>query len=176
MDKNKARTPGGGEEAIVGEALVAAAKQGDRAAFSRIAAARIHAVRATLRSLLGPSSEVDERTVRVLVEAWRTLPDLAEERHFDAWLLEQCISAAGIAEGPLWGSEDANRARRQRGDAEGATSALRSLVPTHRNIVLLRRVFDLTPSAVGRALEMPTSAVIQSERIALGLLADELAA
>ncbi len=174
MGKNEARPAGG--RAVVGDAMVTAAMRGDRAAFSRIAGARLHAIRATLRCLLGASAEVDERTVRVLVEAWRTLPDLAEARHFDAWLLQQCIAEAGVVEGPLWGGDDANRARRRGGDGESATTALRSLVPMHRDVVLLRHVFGLTPNVVGRALNIATAEVVQSERIALGLLADELAA
>lgn len=174
MNKNDVSTRGSRGADTVGDAMVTAAMRGDRAAFSRITSARLHAIRATLGCLLGASSEVDERTLRVLVEAWRTLPDLAEARHFDAWLLQQCVSAAGVAEGPLWGGEDASRARAL--DGEGATTGLRSLVPMHRDIVLLRHVFGLTPNAVGRALEMTTAEVVQSERIALGLLADALAA
>lgn len=91
--------------------LVAAAREGDREAFERLAAARLEPALRTATAILGREADAQDATQEVLVRAWRDLRSLRDVHRFDAWfgriLVNTCRTAlrrryrSGVREIPV---------------------------------------------------------------------------
>ncbi|MGE3191118.1 MAG: RNA polymerase sigma factor [Vicinamibacterales bacterium] len=69
------------------EALVAAARGGDAAAFGRLLGAHLPGARRVAMAALGNTAEADEAVQEASVTAWRQIGTLADPRAFRPWLL-----------------------------------------------------------------------------------------
>ncbi|WP_284163398.1 RNA polymerase sigma factor [Frigidibacter sp. SD6-1] len=68
------------------EELVERARQGDRAAFDRLAAAHLPRLRSVVRRLVGVVEDGDDILQDTLVKAWRGLDGFRGESAFSTWL------------------------------------------------------------------------------------------
>ena len=73
--------------------LVARAQQGDREAFSELAAVVAPRLHATARLILGQPDRADDAVQDALVEAWRDLRGLRDPERLDAWLHRLLVRA-----------------------------------------------------------------------------------
>ena len=66
--------------------LVVRAREGDRDAFSELAARSIGRLTAVARMILRDEYAAQDAVQETFIEAWRSLPGLREPDRFDAWL------------------------------------------------------------------------------------------
>jgi RNA polymerase sigma-70 factor, ECF subfamily len=146
--------------------LVELARNGDREAFSALAASVIDRLYATAVLILRDHSMADDATQETIVRAWRDLPTLRDPDRFDAWLRRLLVNAC---------RDEGRRQRRWRpevtllpihdavvDDASGTlenTDALergfRRLRPDHRAVIVLRHYLGLSLPEVAEATGVP---------------------
>jgi len=144
-------------------ALVRRAMDGDREAFSELAAAHWRRLLALARSIVA-DLEAEDVVQDALIKAWKKLGSLREPRAFSAWLT-RIVANAAVA-----------RARRARffepidGVAVAAAEApvdlridvgrlLRSLAPRQRAVLHLTAVEGYSDREIGEALGISSSSV-----------------
>jgi RNA polymerase sigma-70 factor (ECF subfamily) len=146
--------------------LVELARNGDREAFSALAASVIDRLYATAVLILRDHSMADDATQETIVRAWRDLPTLRDPDRFDAWLRKLLVNAC---------RDEGRRQRRWRpevtllpihdvalDDASGALAntdtlerGFRRLRPEHRAVLVLRHYLGLTLPEVADAAGVP---------------------
>ena len=146
--------------------LVELARNGDREAFSALAASVIDRLYATAVLILGDHSMADDATQETIVRAWRDLPSLRDVDRFDAWLRRLLVNAC---------RDEGRRQRRWRpevtllpihdavvadtsgmlADADALERGFRRLRPDHRAVVVLRHYHGLSLPEVADAIGIP---------------------
>jgi RNA polymerase sigma-70 factor, ECF subfamily len=130
---------------------VAAAQNGDRAAFGQLYERYARMVHGVLLAKV-PLSAVDDLVQDVFIRALRRLPTLRERASFGAWIAVIARNVARdyhrrtVPEEPL--TDDASDPRIQRGDHDGpaaaALDAVMSLPDAYRETLILRLVEGMT--------------------------------
>jgi RNA polymerase sigma-70 factor (ECF subfamily) len=146
--------------------LVERARQGDRDAFSALAASVVDRLYATAVLILRDHSMADDAAQETIVRAWRDLPSLRDPDRFDAWLRRLLVNAC---------RDEGRRHRRRRpemtllpshepaiGDSSAAFAdrdalerGFRRLSPDHRTAVVLRHYLGLSLAEVAEAIDAP---------------------
>jgi len=150
--------------------LVALARNGDREAFSALAASVFDRLYATAVLILRDHSMADDATEETIVRAWRDLPSLRDPDRFDAWLRRLLVNAC----------RDEGRRQRRRspemtllpsheptiGDSSSALAdrdalerGFRRLTPEHRTVIVLHYYQELSLSEVASATSAPLGTV-----------------
>lgn len=73
--------------------LVVRAREGDRDAFSELAARSIGRLTATARMILRDEYAAQDAVQETFIEAWRSLPGLREPDRFEAWVRRLLVRA-----------------------------------------------------------------------------------
>jgi RNA polymerase sigma factor (sigma-70 family) len=147
--------------------LVVRAREGDRDAFSELAARSIGRLTAAARMILGDEYAAQDAVQDTLIEAWRSLPGLRDPDRFEAWLRKLLVRSCF------------NRAKRDRGRSRveirltpadepalhgGETSlavrdqlerGLARLSVDQRTVVVLVYYLDLPLADAARAMAIP---------------------
>jgi RNA polymerase sigma-70 factor (ECF subfamily) len=143
--------------------LVILAQNGDKAAFTSLAAAMADRFLAVSRRILRDIDLAEDATQQALLSIWRDLPQLRDPARFDAWsyrlLVRACYAEAGRTR--RW----APNLRVLEADEPMATDELASVVDRdqlergfrrlsldHRTVVVLHHYLDLPLSDVAEAL------------------------
>jgi RNA polymerase sigma-70 factor (ECF subfamily) len=79
------------------DALVRLARNGDAAAFDRLAAARIDGAYRLAVSILRSEPDARDAVQDAFVAVWRRLPDLRDPARFDAWLDRIVVNACRMS-------------------------------------------------------------------------------
>jgi RNA polymerase sigma-70 factor (ECF subfamily) len=146
--------------------LVRLAQNGDKAAFTSLAAARADRFLAASNRILRDLSLAEDATQQALLSIWRDLPQLRDPARFDAWsyrlLVRACYAEAGRtrrwapnirllpADEPMTAdtlSAVVDRDQLERG--------FRRLTLDQRTVVVLRHYLDLPLEQVAEALGIP---------------------
>ena len=146
-------------------ALVAAARSGDRQAFDVLAAAVVDRLYAIARLVLRDTDRAEDAVQETLVRCWRDLPALRDADRFDAWIRRLLMRAI---------TDEFRRERRHQASvvvlriepsAADASAALvvreqlevgfRRLSLDHRAIVVLRLYLGLSIEEAAAALGIP---------------------
>jgi len=151
---------------MVQRELVELARNGDREAFSALAASVVDRLYATAVLILRDHSLADDATQETIVRAWRDLPSLRDPDRFDAWLRRLLLNAC---------RDEGRRQRRRRpemtllpihepavGDAsvmladrDALERGFRRLTPDHRAVVVLHHYLGLSLPEVADATGVP---------------------
>jgi RNA polymerase sigma-70 factor (ECF subfamily) len=155
---------------MVQRELVELARNGDREAFSALAASVVDRLYATAMLILRDHSMADDATEETIVLAWRDLPSLRDVDRFDAWLRRLLVNAC---------RDEGRRHRRQRpemtllpvhepiiGDSSSALAdrdalerGFRRLTSEHRTVLVLHHYLGLTLLEVATATSSPLGTV-----------------
>ena len=155
---------------MVQRELVALARNGDREAFSALAASVVDRLYATAMLILGDHSMADDATQETIVLAWRDLPSLRDPDRFDAWLRRLLVNAC---------RDEGRRHRRRRpeitllpihepvigdssaglADRDALERGFRRLKPDHRAVIVLHYYLDLSLVEVASATGAPLGTV-----------------
>ena len=143
--------------------LVKLAQNGDKGAFTALAAARADRYLAASHRILRDFSLAEDATQQALLTIWRDLPQLRDAARFDAWsyrlLVRACYAEASHtrhwtpnirllpADEPMATDED----QLDRG--------FRRLSLDHRTVVVLHHYLDLPLDEVAEALGIPVGTV-----------------
>ena len=150
--------------------LVELAQNGDKAAFTTLAAAMADRFLAASHRILRDLSLAEDATQQALLSIWRDLPQLRDPSRFEAWSYRLFVRACYA---------EASRARRSApnlrllpADEPMATDALgtvidrdqlergfRRLSIDHRTVVVLHHYLDLPLEAVAEMLGVPLGTV-----------------
>ena len=146
--------------------LVKLAQNGDKGAFTTLAAARADRFLAASNRILRDLSLAEDATQQALLSIWRDLPQLRDPARFDAWsyrlLVRACYAEAGRsrrwapnlrllpADEPM--AADALSAVVDRDQLE---RAFRRLSLDHRTVVVLHHYLDLPLDQVAETLGIP---------------------
>ena len=151
--------------------LVIRAREGDRDAFSLLAARSIGRHTAVARLILRDEYAAQDAVQEALVEAWRSLRGLREPDRFDAWirrlLVRACFRAGrrnkrvGSVEIRLTPADEPAVASAERDLAthDQLERALARLSPEHRTVVVLVYYLDLPLADAGQAMGVPLGTV-----------------
>ena len=151
---------------MVQRELVALARNGDREAFSALAASVVDRLYATAMLILRDHSMADDATQETIVLAWRDLPSLRDPDRFDAWLRRLLVNAC---------RDEGRRHRRRRpeitllpihepvigdssaelADRDALERGFRRLVPEERAVIVLHHYLDLPLPEVAATLRIP---------------------
>jgi RNA polymerase sigma-70 factor (ECF subfamily) len=147
--------------------LVIRARDGDRAAFSELAAASLGRLTAVARMILRDEYAAQDAVQDALLDAWRSLPSLREPDRFDAWVRRLLVRAC---------SDGARRGRRRAaaeirltpadepavGAIEGEHAmrdqlerGLARLSPDQRTAIVLVHYLDLPLADASEAMGIP---------------------
>jgi RNA polymerase sigma factor (sigma-70 family) len=146
--------------------LVRLAQNGDKGAFTSLAAALADRFLAVSHRILRDLALAEDATQQALLSIWQDLPQLRDPARFDAWsyrlLVRACYAEAGRTR--RW----APNIRLVPADEPTATEALSSVVDRdqlergfrrlsldHRTVVVLRHYLDLPLEQVAEALGIP---------------------
>ena len=155
---------------MVQRELVELARNGDRDAFSALAASVIDRLYATAMLILRDHSMADDATEETIVLAWRDLPSLRDPDRFDAWLRRLLVNAC---------RDEGRRHRHRRpeitllpvhepviGDSSSALAdrdalerGFRRLTPDHRTVIVLHHYLGLSLAEVASATNAPLGTV-----------------
>ncbi len=155
---------------MVQRELVELARNGDRDAFSALAASVIDRLYATAMLILRDHSMADDATEETIVLAWRDLPSLRDPDRFDAWLRRLLVNAC---------RDEGRRQRRRRpemtllpihepviGDSSAALAdrdalerGYRRLTSEHRAVIVLHYYHGLSLPEVATATSAPLGTV-----------------
>ncbi|HJP90225.1 MAG TPA: RNA polymerase sigma factor [Candidatus Limnocylindrales bacterium] len=113
--------------------LVVRAREGDRDAFSQLAAQSIGRLTAIARLILRDEYGAQDAVQETLVEAWRSLPSLRDPDRFDAWTRRLLVRAC---------SRGRERARRVRAAEIQLTPAAEPAIPGGEARLALRDQLD----------------------------------
>lgn len=145
--------------------LVEQARNGDREAFGRLAAAEVDRLLAVARLILRDSALAEDAVQEALVRCWRQLPKLRDVERFDGWLYRILVHAA---------SEESRRRRRFEAsvrmvrveptvlddveviaDRDQLEQGFRRLSIEHRAVVVLHHYMGLPLTEIAAALGIP---------------------
>jgi RNA polymerase sigma-70 factor (ECF subfamily) len=146
--------------------LVELARDGDREAFSALAASVIDRLYATAVLILRDHSMADDATQETIVRAWRDLPSLRDPDRFNAWLHRLLVNAC---------RDEGRRQRRWRpevtllpihetavddssvglANTDALERGFRRLRPDHRAVVVLRHYVGLSLPELADATGVP---------------------
>lgn len=155
---------------MVQRELVELARNGDREAFSALAASVIDRLYATAMLILGDHSMADDATEATIVLAWRDLPSLRDPDRFDAWIRRLLVNAC---------RDEGRRHRRRRpeivlrsihepavsdpssglADRDALERGFRRLKPDHRAVIVLHYYVGLSLAEVASATSAPLGTV-----------------
>ncbi|HLE59725.1 MAG TPA: sigma-70 family RNA polymerase sigma factor [Candidatus Limnocylindria bacterium] len=155
---------------MVQRELVELARNGDREAFSALAASVVDRLYATAMLILRDHSMADDATEETIVLAWRDLPSLRDPDRFDAWLRRLLVNAC---------RDEGRRHRRRRpemtllpvhepiiGDSSSALAdrdalerGFRRLTAEHRTVLVLHHYLGLTLLEVATTTSAPLGTV-----------------
>ncbi len=155
---------------MVQRELVALARNGDREAFSALAASVLDRLYATAMLILRDHSMADDATQETIVRAWRDLPSLRDPDRFDAWLRRLLVNAC---------RDEGRRHRRRRpemtllpihepvigdssaglADRDALERGFRRLTPEHRTVIVLHYYLGLSLPEVASATNAPLGTV-----------------
>jgi RNA polymerase sigma-70 factor (ECF subfamily) len=146
--------------------LVRLAQNGDKEAFTSLAAAMADRFLAASNRILRDLSLAEDATQQALLNIWRDLPQLRDPARFDAWsyrlLVRACYSEAGRtrrwapnmrllpADEPIAADALSNVV-----DRDQLESGFRRLTLHQRTVVVLRHYLDLPLEQVAEALGIP---------------------
>jgi len=142
-----------------------AASKGDRAAFSALFGLRAVPTYVSIACLAGGQAPLDALTIRVFERAWNRLSLLERPEQFDRWLLDVVTEVADAEPPP------------DLADTRGIgrlVGALATLVPRHREVLLLRNVFRASAASVAQSLDLKVDEVHRLEQIALELMSQQM--
>jgi RNA polymerase sigma-70 factor (ECF subfamily) len=150
--------------------LVTLAQNGDKGAFTSLAAAIADRFLATSHRILGDIDLAEDATQQALLTVWRDLPQLRDPARFDAWsyrlLVRACYAEGGRVrrwtpnlrllpvDEPM--AADSLSAVVDRDQLE---RAFRRLSLDHRAVVVLHHYLDLPLDQVAEALGVPVGTV-----------------
>jgi len=146
--------------------LVIAAQNGDKGAFTALAAARVDRFIAASHRILRDLALAEDATQQALLSIWRDLPQLRDPARFDAWsyrlLVRACYAEADRTRraGPIIHLLPANEpmaADRLSAvvDRDQLERGFRRLSLDHRTVVVLRYFLDLPIEQVAETLGIP---------------------
>jgi RNA polymerase sigma-70 factor (ECF subfamily) len=147
--------------------LVIRARDGDRDAFSTIAAQSLGHVSAVARMILRDEYAAQDAVQEAFIEAWRSLPSLRDPDRFDAWmrrlLVRSCFKGTrrgkrvGVAEIRLTPADEPAipDAARQVGIRDELERGLARLSPEQRAVVVLVYYVDLPLADAAQAMGIP---------------------
>ena len=150
--------------------LVALARNGDREAFSALAASVVDRLYATAVLILRDHSMADDATQETIVRVWRDLPSLRDPDLFDAWLRRLLVNSC---------RDEGRRHRRRRpevtllpshepaigdssaglADRDAIERGFRRLTPEHRTVIVLHYYHGLSLPEVAHATNAPLGTV-----------------
>jgi RNA polymerase sigma-70 factor (ECF subfamily) len=155
---------------VVQRELVELARNGDREAFSALAASVVDRLYATAVLILRDHSLADDATQETIVRAWRDLPSLRDPDRFDAWLRRLLVNAC----------HDEGRRQRQRrpeitllpshepsisdssaglAERDALERGFRRLTPDHRTAMVLHHYAGLSLAEVAESIGVPLGTV-----------------
>lgn len=140
-----------------------AASNGDQTAFSALFGLRAVPTYVSIACLAGPHAPLDALTIRVFERAWSRLPLLDHPEQFDRWLLDVVVEVVEAEPSP-----DLEETR----GIGRLVGALATLVPRHREVMLLRNVFRASAASVALTLEVDE--VHRLEQISLELMSEHV--
>jgi RNA polymerase sigma-70 factor (ECF subfamily) len=146
--------------------LVVRAREGDRDAFARLAAASISRLDGAARLITRDPERAKDAVQEALIRAWRDLPTLRDPDRFEAWLhrllVRSCIDELRRARSrpievalteihyPAAGDHAAAVA-----DREALERAFKRLAPEQRAVIVLHHYLGLSLADVAAAMNMP---------------------
>lgn len=150
--------------------LVELARNGDRDAFSALAASVIDRLYATAMLILRDHSMADAATEEAIVLAWRDLPSLRDPDRFDAWMRRLLVNAC---------RDEGRRQKRRRpeivlrsihepvvndssaalADRDALDRGFRRLNADHRAVIVLHYYLGLSLPEVASAIGAPLGTV-----------------
>ena len=150
--------------------LVIQAQNGDKGAFTTLAAARADRFLAVSNRILRDFSQAEDATQQALLSIWQDLPQLRDPAHFDAWsyrlLVRACYAEARHERGggpnlhllpanePMTADETGRVVDRDQLDR-----GFRRLSLDHRTVVVMHHYLDLPLEQVAEALGIPVGTV-----------------
>jgi RNA polymerase sigma-70 factor, ECF subfamily len=150
--------------------LVKLAQNGDKGAFTALAAARADRFLAVSHRILRDFSLAEDATQQALLSIWRDLPQLRDPARFDAWsyrlLVRACYEEAGKSR--QWKPNirllpaDEPMAADTLGsvvDRDQLDRGFRRLSLDHRTVVVLHHYLDLPLDEVAETLGIPVGTV-----------------
>jgi RNA polymerase sigma-70 factor (ECF subfamily) len=146
--------------------LVVRAREGDRDAFARLAAASITRLDAAARMITRDPERAKDAVQEALAHAWRDLPSLRDPDRFDAWLrrllVRACVDELRHARKRMIEVEltdlvqptvvDSSMAV---ADRDALEHAFRRLDPVQRSLIVMYYYLDLPLAEVADALALP---------------------
>ncbi len=146
-------------------ALVKRARDGDRAAFERLAATVMGRLRAIAALILHDASLADDAVQETLVRIWRDLPHLRDVESFDGWLhtvlAHSCLDlirrehrVRHVAQLPAM-LPGRQRLEAEVADRDAVDRALARLKPKQRVVLVLRHYAGYSPPEVAAILGLP---------------------
>jgi RNA polymerase sigma-70 factor (ECF subfamily) len=181
------------------DALVTAAKAGDRAAFDQLLALqRPRAMAAALRVLHNPD-DAEDAVQEAFLKIWRSLPSFEGRSSFSTWvhrivtnasldLMRKSAARAETVEHPDLKADPAVTAAEPRSDVTPESElaereveklvrlAVATLPAAHRQAVLLREFDDCSYQEMAEIIACPIGTVMSRLHHARGKLAEELRA
>lgn len=153
-------------------ALIAAARLGDRAAFSDLVLRWRGPLVALLCRLYGDPYLAEDAAQEAFIRAWQRLDSYQPERPFKNWLYRIGLNAAldllrrqrptqALDEQPLpdqAGGPEASLERKER--SLEVRSAVLALPPAARTVLVLREYSGLSYQEISEVLEIPTGTVM----------------
>ena len=167
--------------------LVTRAQQGDREAFTRLAAEATPSLLSVAHRILRGAELAEDATQQALLNMWQRLPQLRDPDRFEAWsyrlLVRACYTegrrarrwspAISILPGAESETEDLAGAVIDRDQLE---RAFRRLSLDHRAVVVLRHYRHMSLDEVSAALDIPVGTVASRLHYALRELRSALEA
>ena len=146
--------------------LVVRAREGDRDAFARLAAAAITRLDVVARMITRDPERAKDAVQEALAHAWRDLPTLRDPDRFDAWLrrllVRACVDELRHARTRVIEVQLTDLVHPTVGDASIAIAdrdalehAFRRLDPVQRSLIVMYYYLDLPLAEVADALNLP---------------------
>jgi RNA polymerase sigma-70 factor (ECF subfamily) len=150
--------------------LVKLAQNGDKGAFTSLAAALVDRFLATSHRILRDFSLAEDATQQALLSIWRDLPQLRDPARFDAWsyrlLVRACYAEASQARRwtPNIRALPASEPMAADGlstivDRDQLERGFRRLSIDHRTVLVLHHYLDLPLDQVAETLGVPVGTV-----------------
>ncbi len=173
VDGSSALEASGRVEALDLPSLVQQAQQGDTEAFDRLYRLRVGPIGRYVGAIARDASRTEEAVAETFLQVWRDLGKLREPERFDGWLYRIAYRRA-LAEAqrrrnePLEAAEyvaDERRAGNPQDaldatiTSEGVRAALLELPDTHREVLVLRHIAELSHREIAAQLGKSEEAV-----------------
>jgi RNA polymerase sigma-70 factor (ECF subfamily) len=172
------------------ELLVAAARDGDGAAFGELVV-RYRELATRVARVVAPSADLDDTVQEAFVKAWFALPRFRPGAPFRPWLCRivaneaknrarstgrrRALALRAVATVPTM-PEDPEDVALSREDAETLVRSMNALRPDDRLVIAYRWLFDLTEAEMADALDVAPGTVKSRLSRAMTRLRTELGA